>query len=121
MRQAYFDVKVVSPFARSNSTLSPSQLFRRAEQSKIREYADRIRNVEHADFTPLVFTTTGVMAPQCQQIFKKVGEKIAQVKELPYSVVCGWLRCRFSRTPSYYLDLSQGNKKEKRKARKTSN
>jgi len=36
------------------------------------------------------------MAPQCQQIFKKVGEKIAQVRELPYSVVCGWLRCRFS-------------------------
>ena len=96
MRQAYFDIKVVSPFARSNSALSPSQLFRKAEQSKIREYADRIRNVEHADFNPLVFTTTGVMAPQCQQIFKKIGEKIAQIKELPYSVVCGWLRCRFS-------------------------
>ena len=96
MRQAYFDIKVVSPFARSYSSLSPAQLLRQAEKSKIREYADRIRNVEHADFNPLVFTTTGVMGPQCQQIFKKVGEKIAQIKELPYSVVCGWLRCRFS-------------------------
>ena len=80
----------------SYSSLSPEQLFRQAEQSKIREYADRIRNVEHADFSPLVFTTTGVMSPRCKIIFKKIAEKIAQLKELSYSVVCGWMRCRFS-------------------------
>src|SRR5579872_3808661 len=79
-----------------DSSLSPEQLFRQAEQSKIREYADRIRNVEHADFSPLVFTTTGIMALRCKIIFKKINEKIAQIKELPYSVVCGWMRCRFS-------------------------
>ena len=89
-------ILVVSPFARSYSSLSPQQLFRQAEQSKIREYAARIRNVEHADFSPLVFTTTGVMSPRCEGIFKKISEKIAEIKELPYSVVCGWMRCRFS-------------------------
>src|SRR6185312_1537565 len=40
MRQAYFDIKVVSPYARSYSSLSPPQFFRQAEQSKIREYLD---------------------------------------------------------------------------------
>ena len=93
MRQAYFDIKVVSPFARSNSSLSPTQLFRVAEQSKIREYAARIREVEHADFTPVVFTTTGVMAPRAEKIFKKLAEKIA---EMPF----------LFRSSSYYLDLS---------------
>ena len=96
LRQAYFDIKVVSPYARSYFNLSPTQLFHRAEQSKIREYAARIQEVEHADFNPLVFTTTGTMSPQCEKIFKKISEKIAEIKELPYSVVCGWMRCRFS-------------------------
>jgi len=96
MRQAYFDIKVVSPFAKSNSSLTPAQLYRKSEQEKIREYAARIRDVEHADFSPLVYTTTGAMAPRTEQVFKKVGEKMAELKEIPYSVVCGWLRCRFS-------------------------
>ena len=96
MRQAYFDIKVVSPYARSYSSLSPPQFFRQAEQSKIREYAARIREVEHADFSPLVFSTTGVMGPQAQKIFKKVAEKMSEIKDIPYSVVCGWMRCRFS-------------------------
>ena len=29
----------------------------------MREYAERIGNVEHADFNPLVFTTAGGMGP----------------------------------------------------------
>jgi hypothetical protein len=52
MRQAYFDVKVVSPFARSYCNLKPAQLFKQAERAKIREYRERILNVEHGDFTP---------------------------------------------------------------------
>jgi hypothetical protein len=94
MRQAYFDIKVVSPYARSNLPFTPAKLFHKSEQSKNREYADRIRNVERADFDPLVFTTTGGMAPGSQ--LKKIAEKISGKKDLPYSVVCGWLRCRFS-------------------------
>ena len=34
----------------------------------MREYGDRIREVEHADFNPMVFTCTGGMAPQCQVV-----------------------------------------------------
>ena len=64
MRQAYFDVKVVSPFARSNANLSTAQLYKNAERYKIREYKERIRTVEHGDFTPLVFTCSGGMVPQ---------------------------------------------------------
>ena len=54
-RQAFFDVKVVSPFARSYANLKPAQLFKMAEKAKIREYRARILEVEHGDFTPLVF------------------------------------------------------------------
>ena len=95
MRQAYFDVKVVSPFARSNVHLEPAQLFKMAERAKIREYKERIRNVEHADFNPLVFTCSGGMAPS-HLVLKRLAEKLSEKKNLKLSVVSGWLRCRLS-------------------------
>jgi len=95
-RQAYFDVKVVSPFARSYVNLKPAQLFRQAEQAKIREYRERIREVEHADFNPLVFTCTGGMAPQCHLVMKRLAEQLSKKQNIQQSVVSGWLRCRLS-------------------------
>jgi hypothetical protein len=96
MRQAYFDVKVVSPFARSYSHLSQSSILLTGEKAKMREYKERIRDVEHADFNPLVFTTMGAMAPQCQIVVKKLAEKLSVKQGLNRSVVTGWLRVRLS-------------------------
>ena len=96
LRQAFFDVKIVSPLARSYASLSSAQLFKMAEKSKIREYRERIRDVEHADFNPLVFTTAGGMAPQCHLVVKRLAEKISEKRGLHFSMVSGWLRCRLS-------------------------
>ena len=96
MRQAYFDIKVVSPLARSHLRKTPSRIYAEAEKSKMREYKARIIEVEHGDFTPLVFTTTGGMAPQSDRAIKRLTQILAEKKELPSSVVAGWLRCRFS-------------------------
>jgi hypothetical protein len=96
MRQAYFDVKVVSPFARSYVRLTPARLFNMAERAKIREYRERILEVEHADFNPLVFTCAGGMAPQCHLVVKRLAEQLSKKQNLPVSVVSGWLRCRLS-------------------------
>jgi hypothetical protein len=67
-----------------------------AERAKIREYKERILNVEHADFNPLVFTCSGGMAPQCHLVIKRLAEKLSQKQNLQLSVVSGWLRCRLS-------------------------
>jgi hypothetical protein len=96
MRQAYFDIKVVSPFARSYAHLKPTQLFKMAEKAKIREYRQRIREVEHGDFNPLVFTCTGGMAPQCHLVMKHLAEAMSKKQNIQHSVVSGWLRCRLS-------------------------
>ena len=87
---------MVSPFARSNVHLEPAQLFKNAERVKIREYKERILNVENADFNPLVFTCTGGMVPQCQMVVKRLAEKLSKKQNLQFSVVSGWLRCRLS-------------------------
>ena len=96
MRQAFFDVKVVSPLARSYANLTPASLFRMAEKSKNREYKERIREVEHGDFSPLVFTTAGGLAPQSQIVIKRIAEKLSEKQSINLSVVSGWLRCRLS-------------------------
>ena len=84
LRQAYFDVKVISPFARSNLRVEPAQMFKRAEKQKIREYGERIKQVEHADFNPLVFTCTGGMAPQCHLVIKRVRREDEQEAKLVF-------------------------------------
>ena len=66
------------------------------EKTKEREYKARIREVEHGDFNPLVFTTVGGMAPQCQIVVKKLAEKLAVKQNLNQSIVAGWLRVRLS-------------------------
>jgi hypothetical protein len=93
---AYFDIKVVSPYSRSYSRLTTASLFRMAENAKMREYAERIRDVEHGDFNPVVFTTAGGMAPQCQMVIKKLSAALSDKQGVPKSVVTGWLRCRLS-------------------------
>ena len=96
MRVAFFDIKVVSPYAKSYAHLSNASLYRNAERSKEREYSERIKNVEHADFNPLVFTTAGGMAPQSQLVLKRIAAALCEKRDLPKSVVTGWLRCRLS-------------------------
>ena len=96
MRNAFFDIKVVSPYSKSYSRMTTASLFRMAENAKMREYAERIRDVEHADFNPLVFTTAGGMAPQCQIVVKKLAAVLSEKQGVPKSVVTGWLRCRLS-------------------------
>jgi len=95
-RHAYFDVKVVSPFARSYSEKTQASIMKTAEKAKMREYKQRILEVEHGDFNPLVFTTMGAMAPQCQVVIKRLAEKLSNKQGSNISVVTGWLRVRLS-------------------------
>ena len=96
MRQAYFDIKVVSPYARSYVNLKPATLFRNAELSKINQYRPRILEIEHADFTPLVFTCAGGIAPSSQLVLKRLAERISDKRGLQLSQVAGWLRVKMS-------------------------
>ena len=49
----FFDVRVFHPNAPSYRGQS---LYRRHEREKKREYGDRVREIEHASFIPLIFS-----------------------------------------------------------------
>ena len=78
----FFDVRVCHPNADSYKDLTPQQIYRQHENEKKRMYASRLMEVEQATFTPLVFTTTGGMAPECQVYHKRLisGAPVSQQK-----------------------------------------
>ena len=52
------------------------------QNEKKRMYASRVMEVEQATFTPLVFTTTGGMAPECQVYHKRLAEPLSKSQNL---------------------------------------
>ena len=52
--------------------------------------------VEHGSFTPLIFTTTGVMGHECAEFHKTLAEKISQKQDERYSDVVRYVRIKLS-------------------------
>ena len=55
-QRAFFDIRVFDPVAPSHAHQSLDAAHSKQENEKRRQYEDRILQVEHASFTPLVFT-----------------------------------------------------------------
>ena len=70
--RAFFDVRVFNPLAQcySHSTLKAAH--KSNESSKKREYNQRILQVEHGSFTPLVFSSFGGMGIECSNFYNRV-------------------------------------------------
>ena len=63
------------------------------EKEKKRAYLDRIREVEHGSFSPLVFTVNGGMAKEASTFYKRLASILAERWAQPYSVTINWIRC----------------------------
>ena len=93
---AFFDIRVLHPNASNNHSTTTAAAYRKHETAKKREYAQRIREVEHGVFTPLVFSTTGGMGREAATFYKRLAHKIASKEGKTFPTVMGWLRCRLS-------------------------
>ena len=67
--RTFFDVRVFNPHAPSNRH---SNCYRKHELEKKRQYEQRVREVEHASFTPLVLSATGGIANQATVFYKRL-------------------------------------------------
>ena len=92
---AYFDVRIFNPFAQSYANSSMSKCYRKHELDK-REYEERVREIEHGSFSPLIFSTAGGMGPKATTVYKKIASLIADKRQEPYSTTLFWLRCKLS-------------------------
>ena len=83
--KTFFDVRVFNPIAPSNRGQTPAAAYRKHEREKKRAYEQRVREVEHSSFTPLVLSASG---------------------DSHYSRTLCWLRCRLSFSPTQVLNSS---------------
>ena len=79
-RSAFLDVRVCHPNADSYRDLTPKQIYKKHENDKKRQYAERVMEIEQGTFTPLVFTTTGGMVDECVKYHSRLVELIANKK-----------------------------------------
>ena len=95
-QNAYFDVRVTNADCASQVNSSIPSILRRHEEAKKREYNERVMHIEQGTFTPLVFTTTGSMGPECMQFHKSLAEKLAIKSGERYAYVMNFIRCKLS-------------------------
>ncbi len=90
---AFFDTRVFYPHARCYRSKPIKSLFRKMEGDKRREYGERIREVEHGSFTPLVFSLCGGMGQEAAVVVKKLADALAMKRNESYSRIVSWMRC----------------------------
>ena len=95
-RSALFDVRMSHPNADSCRDLTPKQIYKKHENEKKRQYAERVMEIEQETFTPLVFTTTGGKADECVKYHSRLAELIANKKGESYSSAISWIRAKVS-------------------------
>ena len=95
-QRAFFDVRVFDPNARRYQNQSLSQAYRANEVEKKRHYGERVLEIEHGSFTPLVFSVHGGMGRECKIFYKRLCSLLSEKRGENYSVVSSWVRTRTS-------------------------
>jgi hypothetical protein len=91
--KTFFDVRVFNPFSKTNMETPLPTTYRRHDNEKKRKY-EHVREIEHASFTPLTFSSTGGMSIIASNFYKHLAEKIATKNHSSYPETIALIRCR---------------------------
>jgi len=95
-QQAFFDVRVFDPNAKRYLHKALPQCYIQNEKEKKRQYNERILEIEHGSFTPLVFSIYGGMGRECSMLYSKLAQRISEKKNLNQSITTNWMRTKLS-------------------------
>ena len=57
-------------------------------------YNERILQIDHGTFTPLVFSINGSMGKEYQKFYSRLAQIISEQRELPQSILSNWIRTK---------------------------
>ena len=77
-----------------NQTLKKS--YEINETEKKRHYNERIMQLEHGTFTPLVFAATGGLGRECEKVYNRIASIMAEKRQCPYNALVTWIRRKIS-------------------------
>ena len=90
--KTFFDIRITHPTSQSYSGKSMAEVYQQHQKVKDK-YNQRVIEIEKSSFNPLVFTTTGGMAPEeCNRVNKRLAEKIAEKRREPYASVITYIK-----------------------------
>jgi len=96
MQRAFFDVRVFNPLAKSHPNQKLNTGFTASENEKKRQYNQRVIEIEHGSFTPLLLTPYGAGAREAERFIAELAAKIVKKKKLEYSSIMHLLRVKLS-------------------------
>ena len=82
--------------SQSHRNTSLPQCYRRNELEKKRAYDERVREIEHGSFSPLVFSTSGGMGTTATVVYKRIASMLSEKQDQSYSKTMHWIRCRLN-------------------------
>ena len=91
-QMAFYDVRVFNPLAKRYRDLELTACYRSNEKEKKNHYNQRIMEVEHGSFTPLVFAATGGMGRECTKFYNRLSEMIAEKRNVCKSKISSYIR-----------------------------
>ena len=74
----FLDVRVFNPNANRYVNQSLKKTCEIHEKEKKRAYNERVQEIEHGSFTPIVMSATGGMARECSNFYSRLSEMIAE-------------------------------------------
>ena len=89
LERTYFDVRVFNH-------PTPSACYRKHENLKKCAYQQRIREIEHSSFSPLVLSSIGGLGPAATSTYKRLGNLLSIKWDQSYTSTMSWLRCHLS-------------------------
>ena len=93
---AFLDVRVFNPNANRYVKQSLKKTYKINEKEKKGAYNERVQEIEHGSFTPIVMSATGGMARECSKFYSRLSEMIAEKRDQLYSVITSWIRRKIS-------------------------
>ena len=80
-QQAFFAVRLFGPNANRYLNKALPQCFIQNEKDKKWQCNERVLEIDHGSFTPLVFLIYGSMERECSTSHKRLAKKIAEKRE----------------------------------------
>ena len=93
-QQAFFDLRVFDPNACRYLNKSLQQCHAMSEHEKKRSYNERVLQVDHGTFTPLVFSVYSSMRRECNIFYSRLPQLISDKRNLSKSITMNWIRTK---------------------------
>ena len=96
LQKTMFDVRIFHRNALTYRNRDVSSVYKQHEEEKRKKYEQRVIQIEKCSFTPLVYSTTGGMAPKALEFHKRLASLVAEKRNERYEDVMGTMRTKLA-------------------------